>query len=177
MEWQEAEVFEAGPKMLYMMAWSLLPLAFGIILLIRTDGLLPTAFLATGIMLSLWAVWIGANHLPGRVDMLVMLISPFAAFSLFFQPPEIVQALVSLIVWTINYRTAAFLSAIAVKAYRCNWDPEVPLPEVEGATYFHRKWVEKPLFRLGKNVVRGVRIGKRVMLEADAPITFNFSEE
>ena len=100
MEWQEAEVFEAGPKMLYMMAWSLLPLAFGIILLIRTDGLLATAFLATGIMLSLWAVWIGANHLPGRVDMLVMLISPFAAFSLFFQPPEVIQALVALVVWT-----------------------------------------------------------------------------
>ena len=50
MEWQEADVFEAGPKMLYMMAWSLLPLAVGIILLIRSDGLLATAFLALGIM-------------------------------------------------------------------------------------------------------------------------------
>ena len=177
MEWQEADVFEAGPKMLYMMAWSLLPLAVGIILLIRSDGLLATAFLALGIMLSLWAVWIGANLLPGRIDMIVMLISPFAAFSLFFQPPEIIQAIIALVVWTINYRTAAFLSAISVKAYRCNWDPEVPLPEVEGATYFHKNWRARPLFRVGKNIVRGVKIGKRVMLEADSPITFNFSEE
>ena len=83
------------------------------------------------------------------------------------------NAVVGLLVVIINL----FLSAISVKAYRCNWDPEVPLPEVEGATYFHKKWKARPLFRVGKNIVRGVKVGKRVMLEADSPITFNFSEE
>ena len=53
---------------------------------IKSDSLLATSFLAAGIMLSLFAVWIGATSNAGRVDMLVLLISPFAAFSLFFQP-------------------------------------------------------------------------------------------
>ena len=82
MDWEEVEAPGAGPKMLYPMAWSLLPLTVGLILLVRTDGLWPTSFLAAGIMLSLAAVWLGATMVPGRVDMLKLLISPFAAFSL-----------------------------------------------------------------------------------------------
>ena len=166
-----------GPKMLFPMAWSLLPLVGGMLLLFYSGGLLATAFLALGIMLSLFAVWIGATSAPGRVDMLVLLISPFSAFALFFQPPEIVQAIVATIVWIINYRTASFLSALSGKAYRCKWDPRVPLPDVQGATYMHRRWAARPLFRIGKNIVRGVRTDSDIMLEADAPITFTFSEE
>ena len=177
MDWEEVEAPGAGPKMLYPMAWSLLPLTVGLILLVRTDGLWPTSFLAAGIMLSLAAVWLGATMVPGRVDMLKLLISPFAAFSLFFQPPEIIQAIIALIVWTINYRTAAFLSSISIKAYRLEWDPERPLPDIDGATYFYKKWAQKPLFRLGKNMVRGVRSNGKTVIEADEPINFNFSNK
>ena len=145
--------------------------------LIKSNSLLATSFLAAGIMLSLFAVWIGATSMPGRVDMLVLLISPFAAFSLFFQPPILIQAAIALIVWTINYRTAAFLSALSGKSYRCKWDPRVPLPDIDGATYMHRKWAARPLFRIGTNMVRGIRVNNEIMLEADAPITFTFSEE
>lgn len=115
--------------------------------------------------------------MPGRVDMLVLLVSPFAAFSLFFQPPAFVQAIIALTVWTINYRTASFLSALSGKSYRCSWDPRIPLPEISGATYMHKKWAARPLFRIGNNIVRGVRVDNEIMLEADAPITFTFSEE
>ena len=176
MQWEEVEAAGAGPKMLYPMAWSLLPLTVGFILLIRTGGLLPSFFLAAGIMLSMVAVWLGANFVPGRIDMMKLLISPFAAFSLFFQPPELIQAVIALVVWIVNYRTAAFLSAISVKAFRLDWDPDERLPDIEGAIYFQKKWASRPLFRLGKNMVRGVRIDGQVMLEADAPITFNFSK-
>ncbi len=172
MEWEEFEAPGVGPIMLFPMAWSLLPLTVGLILLVRTDGLWPTSFLAAGIMLSLAAVWLGASNLPGRVDMLKLLVSPFAAFSLFFQPPEIIQAIIALCVWTLNYKTAAYLSAISQKKYRLEWDSEVALPDVHGATFFRRKWAPKPLFRLGQNLVRGVIVDERVMLEADSPITF-----
>ena len=107
----------------------------------------------------------------------MLLISPFVAFSLFFQPPNIIQALLSLTAWTINYRTASSLSALSGVAYRCEWDPRNPLPEVEGATYMHRKWAARPLIRIGSNIVRGVRIDNKIMLESDSPITFTFSEE
>jgi hypothetical protein len=79
--------------------------------------------------------------------------------------------------WTINYRTAAMLSALSGKSYRYDWDPRVPLPDVEGATYMHKKWAARPLFRVGSNIVRGLRSDGKIMLEADAPITFTFSEE
>ena len=86
MQWKEFDAPGVGPKMLFPMAWSLLPLSVGLILLIKTDGLWPTSFLAAGIMISLAAVWRGATKVPGRVDMIKLLISPFAAFSLFFLP-------------------------------------------------------------------------------------------
>lgn len=177
MEWSEVETPGPGPKMLWPMAWSLLPLIGGLLLLLQDRGLLATSLLALGIMVSLSAVWIGANSNPGRVDMLVLLVSPFTAFILFFQPPNAIQAIMAIIAWSINYRTAAFLSALSGKVYRCDWDPRVPLPDVDGATYFHRKWAARPLFRVASNIVRGVRINEDVMLEADAPITFTFSEE
>ncbi len=178
MDWEEVKVPGPGPKMLWPMAWSLLPLTGGLLLiLLKGGGLLATFFLAFGLMLSLIAVWFGVNALPGRVDMLVLLVTPFGAFILFFQPPNIVQAILAIIVWTINYRTAATLSALSGKAYRCDWDPRRVLPEVEGATYIHRKWAARPLFRVGSNIVRGVRADDKIMLEADAPITFTFSEE
>lgn len=177
MEWTEVDTVGPGPKMLFPMAWSLLPLVGGLLLFIKSNSLLATSFLAAGIMLSLFAVWIGATSMPGRVDMLVLLISPFAAFSLFFQPPILIQAAIAIIVWTINYRTAAFLSALSGKSYRCKWDPRVPLPDINGATYMHKKWAARPLFRVGANMVRGIRVNNETMLEADAPITFTSSEE
>ena len=176
MEWEEVDIPGAGPKMLYPMAWSLLPIAFGIILMFKMDGLWPTSLLAIGIMLSLFAVWVGTTIVPGRVDMLKLLVSPFAAFSLFFQPPEIVQVILTILVWTLNYRTAAFLSAISLRAYRTDWDEEQKIPDVEGAVIFRRNWSEKPLLRIGKNIVRGVRARGRTMLEADSPVTFIFNE-
>lgn len=69
------------------------------------------------------------------------------------------------------------LSSISSKAYRIDWDPSVQIPKIEGAKYFHTKWAARPLFRIGNNVVRGVRENDRVMLESDYPITFNFDEE
>ena len=160
------------------MAWSLLPLTGGLLLILFKDGgLLATAFLALGLMLSLIAVWIGTTAVPGRVDMLVLLVSPFVAFSLFFQPPNVVQAFLAIITWTVNYRTASSLSALSGVAYRCEWDPRVPLPELKGATYLHRKWAARPLIRIGSNIVRGVRLDGKIMLESDSPITFTFSEE
>ena len=178
MDWAEVEVPGPGPKMLWPMAWSLLPLVGGLlIILLKDGGLLATFFLAFGLMLSLIAVWLGTNAMPGRVDMLVLLVSPFTAFILFFQPPGFIQAILAIMAWTINYRTAAMLSALSGKSYRYDWDPRVPLPDVEGATYMHKKWAARPLFRVGSNIVRGLRSNGKIMLEADAPITFTFSEE
>ena len=177
MEWEEVSIPGPGPKMLWPMAWSILPLVGGLLLLFQDRGLLATVFLALGIMLSLLAVWIGTDAMPGRIDMLTLLISPFMAFILLFQPPNIVQAFLAIIPWIVNYRTAATLSALSGTAYRCDWDPRLPLPDVDGATYMHRRWAARPLIRLGSNIVRGVRLDGRIMLEADAPITFIFSEE
>ena len=87
-------------------------------------------------MLSLIAVWRGASKVPGRVDMIKLLISPFAAFSLFFQPPEIIQALISVSVWILNYKTAEFLSEISLKAFRLEWEEDIRIPDVKGATFF-----------------------------------------
>ena len=172
MQWEEFDAPGVGPKMLFPMAWSLLPLTVGLILLVRSDGLLPTFFLAAGIMLSLVAVWRGASKVPGRVDMIKLLISPFAAFSLFFQPPEIIQAILAVSVWVLNYKTAEFLSEISIKAYRLEWGEDIRIPDVKGATFFRRKWAAKPLFRVGQNLVRGVIHDGRVMLEADSPVEF-----
>ncbi|MBT4982605.1 MAG: hypothetical protein HOM85_06035 [Euryarchaeota archaeon] len=177
MEWEEVSIPGPGPKMLWPMAWSILPLAGGLLLLLQDRGLLATGALALGVMLSLIAVWIGTNAMPGRVDMLVLLVSPFAAFILLFQPPAAIQALLALVPWVINYRTAASLSALSGTAYRRDWDPREPLPEITGATYMHRRWAARPLLRVGSNIVRGIRLDDRIMLEADAPITFTFSEE
>jgi len=177
MEWEEVSVSGPGPKMLFPMAWSILPLVIGLILLFQDGGLMASVFLAVGIMLSLVAVWIGADAMPGRVDMLVLLVSPFMAFILLFQPPAVIQALLAIIPWVINYRTAAYLSALSGTVYRCDWDPRVPLPDIAGATYMHHRWAARPLIRIGSNMVRGVRLGERILLEADAPITFTFSEE
>ncbi len=177
MDWEEVKIPGPGPQMLWPMAWSLLPLVGGMLLLLQGKGLLATGFLAFGVMLSLIAVWIGTSAMPGRIDMLTLLVSPFMAFALLFQPHEIIQVLLALIPWIINYRTASFLSALSGTAYRCEWDPKSPLPDVEGATYMHRKWAARPLFRIGTNIVRGVRTDSQIMLEADAPITFTFSEE
>ena len=76
--------------------------------------------------------------------MLVLLISPFAIFSI-FPASNLNQNAIALIVWTINYRTASFLSALSGKSYRCKWDPRVPLPDIDGATYMHKKWAARPL--------------------------------
>jgi hypothetical protein len=177
MEWEEVSIPGPGPKMLWPMAWSILPLVGGLLLLFQDRGLLASGALALGVMLSLVAVWIGTSAMPGRIDMLVLLVSPFAAFILLFQPPAVVQALLALIPWIINYRIAASLSALSGTAYRCDWDPRIPLPDISGANYMHRRWAARPLIRVGSNIVRGIRIDDRIMLEADSPITFTFSEE
>ena len=172
MEWEEFDAPGVGPRMLFPMAWSLLPLTVGLILLVRSDGLLPSLFLASGIMLSLIAVWRGASKVPGRVDMIKLLISPFAAFSLFFQPPEIIQALISVSVWILNYKTAEFLSEISLKAFRLEWEEDIRIPDVKGATFFRRKWAPKPLLRVGQNLVRGAIHDGKPVLEADSPVEF-----
>ena len=60
MQWEEHDIDGPGPKMLFPMAWSLLPLVGGFLLLIKDgENLLATSFVAAGIMLSLIAVWIG----------------------------------------------------------------------------------------------------------------------
>ena len=51
------------------------------------------------------------------------------------------------------------------------------IPIIDGAKYFHTKWAARPLFRIGNNVVRGIRENDRVMLESDYPFTFNIEEE
>ena len=48
MQWEEFDAPGVGPKMLFPMAWSLLPLTVGLILLVRSDGLLPTVLLGSG---------------------------------------------------------------------------------------------------------------------------------
>ena len=177
MRWEEHDIDGPGPKMLFPMAWSLLPLVGGFLLLIKDgENLLATSFVSAGIMLSLIAVWIGTTQMPGRVDMLVLMISPFSAFALFFQPPFIVQILVAMGAWTVNYRTAAMLSALAGKSYRLDWDVNKQIPHIESAKFFSRKWKPRPLFRLGTNVVRGVKIDGRTMLESDEPIQFLLEE-
>ena len=172
MEWEEFDAPGVGPRMLFPMAWSLLPLTVGLILLVRSDGLWPTAFLSAGIMLSLVAVWLGASKVPGRVDMIKLLVSPFAALSLYFLPPEIIQAFIAVIIWVLDYKTAVFLSEISLKAYRLEWEEDRRIPDVKGATFFRRKWAPKPLFRVGQNLVRGVIHDEKIMLEADFPIDF-----
>jgi len=177
MDWEEVKLPGVGPRMLFPMAWSLLPLVGGCLLILQDRGLIVPILLASGIMISLIAVWIGSSSVPGRVDFLKLLVSPFAAFCLFFQPPELIQVLLAVSVWTMNYRISSMLSSISSKAYRIDWDPSVQIPIIEGAKYFHTKWAARPLFRIGNNVVRGVRENDRVMLESDYPITFNFDEE
>ena len=51
------------------------------------------------------------------------------------------------------------------------------MPDVEVSHYMPKKWAARPLFRVGSNIVRGLRSDGKIMLEADAPITFTFSEE
>ena len=177
MDWREVKLDGAGPKMLFPMAWSLLPLVGGCLLIYQDRGLLVPILLASGIMFSLAAVMIGSTIAPGRVDFFVLMISPFTAFGLFFQPPEIVQVLLAVGVWTINYRMAEMLSRVSSRAYRIEWNPEISIPIIEGGTYFHTKWVARPIFRIGSNVVRGIKDGEKTMLEADEPITFTFDDE
>ena len=92
---------------------------------------------------------------------------------MFFQPPEIIQAIIAVSVWILNYKTAEFLSEISIKAYRLEWGEDIRIPDVKGATFFRRKWAAKPLFRVGQNLVRGVIHDGKVMLEADSPVEFS----
>ena len=172
MDWEVVRLDGTYPRMLFPMAWSLLPLVGGCLLIYQDRGLIVPTMLASGIMISLIAVWIGSTMAPGRVDFIVLLISPFAAFGLFFQPPEIIQVIIAISVWTVNYRTASMLSSVSGKAYRIDWDPKKPIPHVDGAKYFHRKWAARPLFRIENNIVRGIRVDDRIMLESDFPINF-----
>lgn len=177
MEWSQIQRPSLGTRMLMPMAWSLLPLVGGLLLLFTKGGLMATGMLAAGVMLSLIAVWLGSTYVPGRVDMLVLLLSPMLSFILFFQPPEIAQAVIALIPWWVNYSTAARLSALSTTGYRIEWDPKIPLPEIEGATYLSRRWAARPLMRIDGNMVIGIRVDGVCMIEADEPITFTFSEE
>jgi hypothetical protein len=173
MEWEKVEGPKAGPKMLFPLAWSLLPLVAGLIFLFTKGGVLPLGLLATGLMLSLFAVFIGAQLVPGRIDMLHLLVSPFASVILFFPMPEIVIALIGIGCWTLNYRLASKLSTLSGTAYRMDWDPQVLLPQIEGAKIFHRRWAARPLMRIDGIIIRGVREGKRILIEADEPIQFD----
>jgi hypothetical protein len=177
MEWHEVGAVQAGPKMLFPMAWSLLPLFGGSILLFTKGGLLPIIFLAAGVMLSFFAVFLGTQIVPGKIDMFVLLVSPFVSFIMFFRPPDIVVLIMALATWILNYKTASLLSRTSATRWRCEWDPRVPLPEVSGAVYFHRRWAARPLMRIKSNIVRGVRIDDRVMLESFEPFTFDDSEQ
>ena len=175
MDWVETKTPSAGTKMLYPMAWSILPIVAGILVMIKLDTIYSSILLAFGMFLSMAAVWLGTTVVPGRVDMLVLLVTPICALSLLFQPPEIVQATVCIGVWIWNYRTASFLSSVSGKAYRYEWDINCELPEIPGARYFQKKWSEKPLIRIDNNIIRGVREDNRYMLEADRPVEFTSS--
>ena len=170
MDWVEIKTPSAGTKMLYPMAWSILPIVAGILVMIMIDTVYSSILLAFGMFLSMVAVWLGTTVVPGRVDMLVLLVTPICALSLLFQPPEIVQATVCIGVWIWNYRIASFLSSVSGKAFRFEWDRDRELPEIPGARYFQKKWSEKPLFRIDNNIIRGVKDNERCMLEADKPV-------
>lgn len=172
MDWVEVKTTSAGTKMLYPMAWSILPIVAGILVMLKLDTIYSSILLAFGMFLSMIAVWLGTTVVPGRVDMLVLLVTPIFALSLLFQPPELVQVTACIGVWIWNYRTASFLSIISSKAYRCEWDQNRDLPEINGARYFQKKWAERPLFRVGKNIIRGIKHEGKFMLEADSPIDF-----
>jgi hypothetical protein len=173
MDWYEVEVEGPGPKMLFPMAWSLLPLIAGMITFINHPGLIATSLLSLGIMISCGAVYLGSQKVPGLIDMMVLIISPFSAFILFFQPPIIAQITIAIIVWIVNYRAAAMLSLHAGSMWRCEWDPSVPLPHVDGAIYFTKRWAARPLMRINGIILKGVRDGDKVLLEC--PVQIHFS--
>jgi hypothetical protein len=173
MEWEMVEGPKAGPKMLFPLGWSLLPLVTGLIFLFTKGGIFPIALLAVGLMLSLFAVFIGVQLVPGRIDMLHLLVSPFASVIIFFPMPEFAVAIIAIGCWTLNYRLASKLSTLSRTAYRMDWDPQVLLPQLEGAKIFHRRWAARPLMRINGLIIRGVREGNRVLIEADEPIQFD----
>jgi len=176
MDWIEFKPESPGPKMLFPMAWSLLPLIGGtILMLIRDGGILPSVLLASALAFSMIGVFIGANMLPGRLDMLHLLPSPFVAFIILMQPPPTIAIALALITWSWDYRNAALLSRSAGTVYRLNWDVAKPLPVLSGAEMFSSKWAARPLLALGDLKVRGIRIGGRTMIEATRK--FNFEEE
>ena len=167
MDWVEFKPESPGPKMLFPMAWSLLPLSSGVILMImRNGGILPSVLLASGLAFSMVAVFIGAQTLPGRLDMLHMLPSPFAAFIILMQPPPFAAITLAVIVWCWDYRNASLLSRSAGTVYRMNWDVSEPLPVLPGAKMLSRKWAARPLIELDDLKVRGIRVGGQPVIEA-----------
>ncbi len=173
MDWYEVESEGPGTKMLFPMAWSLLPLVAGALRFINNPGLLATSLLALGIMISCGAVYIGSQKVPGLIDMMVLNVSPFCAFILFFQPPALAQISIAIIVWTVNYRAAATLSLHSGSMWRCEWDPNIPLPHINGAVYFQKRWAARPLMRIDGVILKGVRDGDKILLEC--PVQVHFS--
>ncbi len=176
MDWVEFKPESPGPKMLFPMAWSLLPLTGGVILMfIRNGGILPSVLLASALAFSMIGVFIGAHTLPGKLDMLHMLPSPFVGFIILMQPPPFVAIALAILVWSWDYRNAALLSRSAGMVYRMEWDVSKPLPQLTGAKLFSRKWAARPLITLDDLKVRGIRVGGIPMIESTKK--FSIEEE
>ena len=176
MDWIDFKPESPGPKMLFPMAWSLLPLIGGtILMLVRNGGILPSVLLASALAFSMMAVFIGAQTLPGKLDMLHLLPSPFVAFIILMQPPPVAAIALAVLTWSWDYRNAALLSRSAGTVYRMDWDVAKPLPQLSGAKIFSRKWAARPLFALNDLKVRGIRVDGRTMIEATSK--FSIEEE
>tara|TARA_B100000287_G_C20158237_1_gene593020 strand:- start:20 stop:559 length:540 start_codon:yes stop_codon:yes gene_type:complete len=177
MQWEEISVPGPGPRMLWPMAWSLLPLVFGMTMVLNRGGLLPIALLASGVMLSFVAVWLGASMVPGVIDMPVLLMSPVVSFLMLFQPHPYLLISMSAFAWLVNYRTADRLSSYSGTRWRIEWDPKILLPEIEGATIFSRRWASRPLMRVEDNLIVGVRDGDRIFIQGLKPLDLDILTE
>ena len=168
MQWQEHQTERPGPKMLMPMAWSLLPLAIGsILIIIRGSSIFAAGLLSLALLLSMASVAVGSALLPGRLDMLYILPSPFAAIVILMQLNEVLMVVLAISSWYWDYRNASFLSRSAGTVYLCEWDPNDQLVIPDDAVIKETRWAPRILYIHGDMTVRGIRFNGKSMLEAD----------
>ena len=177
MNWSKHELPRPGPAMLFPMAWSLLPLAVGILWgLVKGHGILSSSLMALGLLLSMASVAIGTQISPGRLDFIQIIPSPFVAIILLMQPPYLLAVVLCVTFWILDYRHAKLLSMGPFTVYRVEWSPQDALPLIPSAKYSRHTWAASPLFSVGEVKVKGIRINGITYLESTEILSWSESE-